>query len=153
VAGVLLVAGAAAGAHGSRAGDILIEHPYALPSLPHSTGSAAYVRSLRNDGELPDRLLGASTPAAAAVEIRHAELDVANVMHMQVAHSVPLPARRELKLMHGGPWHLMLLDLKAPLKDGDRFPLTLHFERGGQAVVTVWVQRPRDRSGTPIQHD
>lgn len=33
---------------------------------------------------------------------------------------------------------------KAPLKDGDRFPVTLTFRRAGEREVMVWVQTPRD---------
>ena len=57
-----------------------------------------------------------------------------------------LPARTVVRMRHHTPngHHLMLLDLKAPLKDGDRFPLTLHFEKAGSSTVQVWVQTPRD---------
>ena len=41
----------------------------------------------------------------------------------------------------------MLMDLKQPLKDGDRFDLTLRFERAGERTVKVWVQTPRDATG------
>ena len=57
--------------------------------------------------------------------------------------ALPLPAKTTVKPMHGGEWHLMLLDLKAPLKDGDRFAVTLRFERAGEKDVSVWVQQPR----------
>lgn len=40
-------------------------------------------------------------------------------------------------------YHLMLEDLKAPLKDGDRFDLTLRFEKAGERTVQIWVQTPR----------
>ena len=41
----------------------------------------------------------------------------------------------------------MLIDLKQPLKDGERFPMTLRFEHAGEREVMVWVQRPRDAAG------
>jgi copper(I)-binding protein len=41
----------------------------------------------------------------------------------------------------------MLIDLKAPLKNGDRFPMTLRFEKAGEREVMVWVQQPRDAAG------
>jgi copper(I)-binding protein len=47
----------------------------------------------------------------------------------------------------------MLMDLKQPLKDGDRFDMTLNFERAGKQTVKVWVQQPRDLStGSTHQH-
>jgi copper(I)-binding protein len=41
----------------------------------------------------------------------------------------------------------MLMNLKRPLKDGDRFDLSLTFERAGTQSVKVWVQTPKDASG------
>ncbi len=41
----------------------------------------------------------------------------------------------------------MLMGLKAPFKDGDRFPVTLTFERAGDREVMVWVQTPRGAAG------
>jgi copper(I)-binding protein len=43
----------------------------------------------------------------------------------------------------------MLINLKAPLKEGDRFPVWLRFEIAGEKEVTVWVQKPK---GTSSDH-
>lgn len=140
----LVLVGAAASAHGFQAGNIVIEHPYALPSPPGSPNGAMYLRALRNTGEQADKLLSARTPVAASVEIHHMQMDSGNVMRMRAVDGLPLAPKAELKLMHGGEWHLMLLSLKRPLKVGDHFPVTLRFERGGEQEVSVWVQAPRD---------
>ena len=69
---VLLLAGLWTGlarAHEFNAGDIVIEHPYALPTLPGVTTGAVYFRSLRNAGHAPERLLGARTDVAASVQL------------------------------------------------------------------------------------
>lgn len=130
-------------AHDFRAGDIVIDHPYAVPSPAGSPNGAMYLRALRNTGAQADQLIGASTPAAAAVEIHHMQLDDQNVMRMRAVAALPIPPGSEVALRHGGPWHLMLLSLKQPLKVGDRFPVTLRFARGGEKQVQVWVQQPR----------
>lgn len=137
-----LLAAQGAAAHGTRAGDIVIDHPYAVPSPVGSTAGAMYFRTLKNHGEQADRLLGARTAVAASVEIHRSTMD-GNVMRMRAVEALPLPAKTTVKPMHGGEWHLMLLDLKAPLKDGDRFAVTLRFERAGEKDVSVWVQQPR----------
>jgi hypothetical protein len=56
-------------------------------------------------------------------------------------------------MRHGAAsgYHLMLMGLKAPLKDGDRFPVVLNFKRAGEREVMVWVQTPRD-AGTEHMH-
>ena len=51
-------------------------------------------------------------------------------------------------MRHGGEWHLMLMQLAAPLKAGDSFPMTLRFERAGSTTVTVTVVQPRDAGAT-----
>ena len=51
-----------------------------------------------------------------------------------------------------GEYHLMLIDLKRPLKDGERFDLTLRFERAGERTVTVWVQVPRGEAAGGHRH-
>ena len=65
-------------------------------------------------------------------------------MRMRELPSIELPPHAEVPMRHGGGYHLMLVDLKQPLKDGDRIELTLRFERAGSRTVQVWVQTPRD---------
>ncbi|MEX8493289.1 copper chaperone PCu(A)C [Sphaerotilus sp.] len=130
-------------AHDFKAGDIVIDHPYATPSLPGARTGAVYFRGLRNTGHSADRLVSARTPAAGSVEIHRMVMD-GEVMRMGSLDSVALPAGGELPFRHGGQYHLMLIDLKSPLVVGDRFALTLRFERGGEREVTVWVQQPRE---------
>ena len=147
VAALLTGATLPAAAHDAKLGALRIDHPYALPSAPGASTGMAYLRSLGNTGDQPDRLVGASTPAARVVEIHHSMRDARNVLHMHAVDAVDLPARTTLQLRHGGDHHLVLVDLKAPLKTGDRFPLTLRFEKAGAREVTVWVQQPRDAAG------
>jgi periplasmic copper chaperone A len=133
-------------AHDFKLGPLRIDHPYATPSPAGAKNGAAYVRTLRNTGDQADRLVGASTPAAQSVEIHRSVIDANNVMRMRAVDGITVPAGGELRLRHGGEFHLMLIDLKAPLKDGARFPMTLRFEKAGEREVTVLVQRPRDGS-------
>jgi copper(I)-binding protein len=139
--------GIAARAHDFKLGSIQIDHPYALPTPDAARTAALYFRALRNLGEQPDRLVAASTPLAQSVEFHSSRLDTHNVMRMRQIEAIELAPRGELHVRHGGTLHLMLIGLKAPLKDGERFPLRLRFEKAGQREVTVWVQQPRDAGG------
>jgi hypothetical protein len=131
-------------AHGVKAGDLAIDHPYATPTRPGMTTGAVYFRAIRNDGTEPDRLLSARTPVAASVELHRMEMD-GDVMRMRAVSAIELPAKTEVRLRHSmaNGHHLMLLGLKAPMKDGDRFAVTLSFQRAGEREVMVWVQTPR----------
>ena len=134
-------------AHDFRLGPLRIDHPYATPTPPGASTGAAYLRGIRNTGGQADRLIGASTPAARAVEIHRSVIDAQNVMRMRAIDGIDLPPKGEVRLRHGGEHHLMLIGLQQQLKDGDRFPMTLRFEKAGEREVMVWVQQPRDAAG------
>jgi copper(I)-binding protein len=147
-----LLATGAAHAHDFRQGDVVMDHPYATPTLAGTTTGAVYFKSIRNKGKTPDRLLSARTAVAARVEIHQMQMD-GQVMRMRQVPALELPAQTEVSLRHGGAGthHLMLLDMAKPLKDGDRFDLELVFEKAGTRRVNVWVQTPQ--AGAPAhQH-
>lgn len=152
-AGTLWAAMGVALAHDFKAGDLRIDHPYATPSAPALRTGAVYFRTLKNPGAQADRLLSATAPVASRVEIHQMQMD-GDVMRMRAVPALELPARSEVKLRHGSPngYHLMLFDLKAPLRDGERFPITLRFERAGEREVMVWVQTPRQSAPGLAHH-
>jgi periplasmic copper chaperone A len=134
-------------AHDFKLGPLRIDHPYATPTPSGATTGAAYLRGIRNTGDQADRLIGASSPVARTVEIHRSVIDAQNVMRMRAIEGIELPPKAEVLLRHGGEYHLMLIGLQQPLKDGDRFPMTLRFEKAGEREVMVWVQTPRGAAG------
>jgi periplasmic copper chaperone A len=79
-----------------------------------------------------DRLIGVASPVAERTEL-----------HMQmraVEGGVAMAAGQVVKLKPGG-LHVMLMNLKHPLKEGDSFPLTVTFERAGRRQVTVKIEK------------
>lgn len=139
----LLLAPAVRG-HDFRIGDLVIDHPYALPAPAGSRDGAAFLRGLRNAGQRADRLLGASTPVADAVELLHAEVGSDGRLQLRTVDAVELAPGAALRLRHDGPWRLRLRGLKTPLLNGDAFALTLRFEHAGEKAVVVTVQQPRE---------
>lgn len=138
-------------AHDFRAGQLVIDHPYATPSLAGTPNGAAYLRGIRNRGTAPDRLVAASTPVAERVELHEMSTE-GDVMRMREVPAIDLPAGQEVQLRHGQRYHLMLISLRQPLKVGDRFDLTLKFEKAGETTVKAWVQQPRVGS-SPAGHE
>lgn len=128
-------------AHGSSQGELVLEHPYATPTAAAATQGAAYLRGIRNRGDQPDRLLRASSPVAARVELERVLRTPAG-RSTQVLSAIELAPKAVTSLRHDGQYQLALIALKQPLKNGDRFDLTLHFERAGSHTVKVWVQTP-----------
>ncbi|MDZ7813791.1 MAG: copper chaperone PCu(A)C [Ideonella sp.] len=134
-------------AHDSQLGDLTLDHPYATPSAPGTLQGFAFLRQLRNSGPQADRLVGGHTPVASAVLIQQREGQA-----WRTVEALPIAARSEMPLRHDGPWRLKLQGLKAPLQVGDRFPLTLRFERSGAIEVRVWVQQPRAQPASRMEH-
>ena len=143
---------ALAGAHGSSAGDIAIGHPFATPSIPGTTTGAAYFATLENTGSVADKLVSASTPAAARVEIHTMSVDAQGIMRMREMDGLALAPKAKLQMRPGMGVHLMLIGVKEPLKEGATFPMTLQFERAGSVEVKVVVQTPRARGADEHMH-
>lgn len=136
-------------AHGVAAGDLQLDHPYAVPSAPGEPHGKAYLRGIKNAGIQAEKLLGASTPAAAKVVLHSLKPDARGLIGQPV-EAIELPAKTLTPLRHTGDYQLTLIDLKAPLKEGDRFDLTLNFEHAGTKTVKVWVQTPRDSAAAHV---
>ena len=132
------LAAAAARAHGYKLGEIAIGHPYARSTAPGQPNGGAYLR-LENRGP-DDRLLSATTAIAQRVELHNMQME-GDVMRMRQVDAIELPTNQAVVLQPGG-MHLMLIGLKTPLKEGDRFAMTLKFQKAGEATVDVVVQSP-----------
>lgn len=131
-----LLASVPALGHDYTQGELFIGHPWTRVAGANGTG-AGYL-SIRNNGAVPDRLLGASTPAARAVEM-HTMLQDGEVMRMRPVTEIPVAPGATVTLAPGG-LHIMLLGLTAPLALGGDVPLTLRFERAGEVTVQLRVQ-------------
>jgi periplasmic copper chaperone A len=117
--------------------DLLIDHPYARPTPPGATVAEAYLK-VRNAGKDADRLVRAASPIAGVVEIREMFFEQ-NVMKVRSIPGLGIKPGDTLTLQPGS-YHIMLMDLKAPLAAEQRFPMTLTFERAGSVDVAVEVE-------------
>ena len=106
--------------------------------------------SVQNSGSKADRLLGGSTPAAAAVEVHEMRME-GDVMRMREIKALELPAGKRVTLAPGG-FHLMLVGLKAPLKVGDKVPVKLRFETAGEIDVVLQVANKPAPAGEMHKH-
>ena len=138
--------------HGANVGDIAIGHPFATPSIPGTSNGAAYLASIENNGAAADRLVRASTPIAARVEIHTMNLDAQGVMRMREIDGVELAPKAKVQMKPGGGLHLMLIGLKEPLKEDATFPMTLEFERAGKVEVKMIVGQPKPAGAAASGH-
>ena len=97
---------------------------------------AAYLALLSPTG---DRLTGVSTPVAKEAQL-HSMTMHNGVMKMREVDGIDLPAGQTVTLKPSG-YHIMLMKLTQPLKEGQTFPLTLTFAKAGSENVTVTVEK------------
>jgi copper(I)-binding protein len=123
-----------------------IDKPWMRATAPGAKVAAGYM-TLRNKSALPDRLVGISSPAAARVEM-HITFKDGDILRMREAKAFEMPAKGMFELKPGGA-HLMFVDIKQPLKEGDKVPVTLVFEKAGEIKIDFSVGR---LTGPPVQH-
>lgn len=83
----------------------------------------------------PAKLVGVASPVAARVELHSMKME-GGVMKMSAVESLDLAAGQTVKLAPGG-YHVMLIDLKQPLKAGGSVPFTLTIERADKTRATI----------------
>lgn len=125
-----------ASAHDYRVGELQIEHPWSRAMPPVAPTAAAYF-VVHNQGLEADRLLSVQTPVAAKAEM-HEHMHADGLMKMQQVQNVAIPAGGAVKFEPMG-YHVMLFGLQQQAKEGERFPLTLTFEKAGKVEVQVVV--------------
>jgi periplasmic copper chaperone A len=132
-------------AHEFKIADIRIGHPYARATTQGQTNGGAYL-SLENSGA-DDKLLSVDAATVAGRAELHQMAMEGDVMKMRQVDGVEVTKGKPVTLKPGG-YHVMLLGLKAPLKEGDKFPMKLKFEKAGEVTVTVNVEKAgADHSG------
>jgi periplasmic copper chaperone A len=114
------------------ANDITVVDPY-VPLMPPGIRVGAAYLTLRNGGDRDLQLVAATCPSAGATEL-HTHIDDNGVMRMRQVKEILVPARGEVVFKPGG-YHVMLIDLKTPIKEGDKLAITLVFADGSSKTV------------------
>ena len=133
-----VMSAAAADAHDYTRGTILIDHPWTRPTPGGVTVGSGYL-VIRNRGKFADRLLSASTPIAGKVEIHQMAVNDGVMTMRQVEGGLLVGAGKSVELQPNG-LHLMFFALKQGLKQGDKFPASLVFEKAGMVDVEFLVE-------------
>ena len=131
-----LAAGAAAAADRAK-GEVTVHEPWARASAGRARAGAAYF-TIANMGEKPDRLVAAASPVARPAQF-HTHSMEDGIMKMRHVMAVEV-APGEPTVFKPGGLHVMLMGLKAPLRKGESFPLSLTFERAGKIELRVMIQ-------------
>ncbi|MCB4358621.1 copper chaperone PCu(A)C [Quatrionicoccus australiensis] len=133
-----------AGVLAAAADQISVDKPYVrlLPPGAQTTGAFMVIR---NSADKDVKLVKADNPASRVTEL-HTHLNEGGVMKMRPVAAIEIKAKGEALLQPGG-LHIMLIDLKAPLKEGDIVPITLGFDDGSSKKVDAKVLKAAPEAG------
>jgi copper(I)-binding protein len=134
-AGLLFSAGAMAGS----ADAVSVDQPYVRLAPPNAPATGAFM-VIRNGSDKDVRVVRADNPVSRVTEL-HTHLNEGGVMKMRPVTAIEVKARGKAVLEPGG-LHVMMIDLRAPMKEGDSIPITLTFDDGSSKQVDAKVVRP-----------
>jgi uncharacterized protein YcnI len=136
--GVRIAAAAGAAPTVLKAGSLTLDQPWSRATPGGAKVGGGYLR-ITNTGTAPDRLTGGSFPLASKVEVHEMKLE-GDVMRMKpVEGGLEIKPGATIELKPGG-LHLMFVDLKEPLKEGQTVRGTLTFEKAGSVAVEYTVR-------------
>jgi hypothetical protein len=136
-------------ANEAAASIIAVTEPWSRETAEGQNAGGAFM-TIANTGTAADRLTGGSTPVAGRVEIHTMSMDGGVMRMRQLDEGLEVPVGGEVTLKPGS-FHVMLMDLKQPLKAGDTVPLTLTF-KGAGTVETELVVKPAGTMAPEMKH-
>jgi hypothetical protein len=134
---IAIVGVASSRAEDVKAGDLVITQGWTR-ATPGGAKTGGGFLTIENKGSSPDKLVGVSADVAGKVEVHQMAMDNSVMKMRPVEGGLTIDPGKTVKLAPGG-LHLMMMDLKSPLKQGDKLPVTLQFEKAGKVQVTLDV--------------
>ncbi len=119
------------------AGDLTITGAFTRAMLPKAQVAGGYL-VIENKGSAPDRLLGGSTAAAKVVQVHQMKMEGDMMKMSEVEGGLEIPAGGKAELTPGG-YHIMMMGVGTPFKEGECLELTLKFEKAGDVPVVLSV--------------
>jgi copper(I)-binding protein len=135
---LMAVAGSPMRAEDAKAGDLVISQAWSR-ATPNGAKIGAGYFTIENKGATADKLVGVSGDVSPRIEVHEMSMNNGVMKMRPVNGGLTIDPGKTVKLAPSG-YHLMIMDLKSPLKQGDKLPLTLQFEKAGKVAVTLDVQ-------------
>ncbi|WP_027579187.1 copper chaperone PCu(A)C [Bradyrhizobium sp. Ai1a-2] len=121
-----------------KAGDLVISQAWSRATPSGAKVAGGYL-TIENKGSSPDRLVGGSGDVAGKLEVHEMTTENGVMKMRSLEQGLVIEPGKTVKLAPGG-YHLMMFDLKNPLKQGDKVPVTLEFEKAGKVTLSLDVQ-------------
>jgi copper(I)-binding protein len=148
---MLALAASPAHAGDAMAGDLVITQAWTR-ATPGGAKIAGGYLTIENKGAAPDRLTSGSSDVAGKFEIHEMAMNNGVMTMRPLEKGLPIEPGKTIKLAPGG-YHLMLMDLKQPFKQGDKVPVTLEFEKAGKVTLSLDVQGVGAQAPAASGHD
>ncbi|HRP97708.1 MAG TPA: copper chaperone PCu(A)C [Rhodocyclaceae bacterium] len=129
---------------------VRVDDPWVRATVPHQRATGAFMQLT---APVDARVVEVRSPVAAVVEVHEMRME-GDVMKMRAVQALELPAGRMVELKPGG-YHIMLLDLKSQVKEGEVVPVTLIVEDKDGQRETVAIEAPvrsLTQGHSPKQH-
>lgn len=126
---------------------VTAQDPYVRLAPPGAPATGAFM-VLKNGGDKDVKVVKAENPLSRVTEL-HNHINDNGVMRMRPVPAIDIKAGGEAVLKPGG-LHVMLIDLKAPMREGDTVPITLNFDDGSSKTVEAKVVRPSVPAMAPM---
>jgi hypothetical protein len=134
-----------------KIGDLVLDHAWARATPAGAKVGGGYL-TIENKGATADKLIGGSSRAAGRVEVHETAMSNGVATMRPVKGGLSIPPGQSVTLAPGG-YHLMMTELKGPLKKGDKLVVTLMFEKAGEVKATFDVQGIGATGPTSSQKD
>ena len=121
-----------------KAGDLVITQAWSRATPGGATIAGGYL-TIENKGSVADRLIGGSADVADRVQVHEMAMNNGVMTMRQLDKGLAIEPGKTVKFAPGG-YHLMLFGLKSPLKQGDKVPITLEFEKAGKVKLSFDIQ-------------
>lgn len=118
--------------------EVIVKDPWVAEAPPTAMALAGFM-TLENTDATERHLVRADAPGFDRVEL-HRSIEVDGVHRMERQDSINIPANGSVRLAPGG-YHVMLIGVQEPKRDGDVIPLTLVFKNGEEMILSVPVKR------------
>lgn len=120
-------------AHDYKVGTLQIVHPWAR-ATPKGASVGGGFMTITNTGSEPDRLIGGSAAVAGRFEVHEMSMDNGVMRMRPLKNGLEIKPGQTVELKPGS-FHVMMMDLKNPIKEGERIKGTLVFEKAGTVEV------------------
>lgn len=140
----------ASGSDTYKIGDLVVASPWTRATPGGAKIGGGYLK-VTNNGATADRLLGATSSLADHVEIHEMSMTDGVMKMRPLADGLEIKPGETVELKPGG-FHMMFMDLKQPLKQGDTLKATLKFEKAGPLDVNFSINALGATGGAQHQH-